>query len=101
MEFGWTPDQLSFRETLKDFLSRELPDDWESIARQSPGSRAVTEFSRTFCPKLAAAGLLVPHWPKEFGGRDVPPWEHFMLGEMMWEAGEPRGPQYYNVNWIG
>src|SRR4029078_3057253 len=19
----------------------------------------------------------------------------------MWEAGEPRGPQYYNVNWIG
>jgi alkylation response protein AidB-like acyl-CoA dehydrogenase len=33
----------------------------------------VTAFSRAFCPKLAAAGLLVPHWPKAFGGRDAPP----------------------------
>jgi alkylation response protein AidB-like acyl-CoA dehydrogenase len=101
MEFDWTEEQTSFREKVKAFLARELPQNWESIARQSPGSKAVTDFSRAFCPKLAAAGLLVPHWPKEFGGRDAPPWEHFILGELMWEAGEPRGPQYYNVNWLG
>ena len=28
-------------------------------------------------------------------------WEHFILGEEMWAAGEPRGAQYMNVNWIG
>jgi alkylation response protein AidB-like acyl-CoA dehydrogenase len=101
MDFGWTAEQLAFRDRVTAFLAAELPADWESIARKSPGSRALTEFSRAFCPKLAAAGLLTPHWPAAHGGRDAPPWEHFILGELMWEAGEPRGPQYYNVNWIG
>jgi alkylation response protein AidB-like acyl-CoA dehydrogenase len=101
MEFGWTEEQEAFRAEVKAFLARELPEDWVSIAAQSPGSRAMTDFSRQFCPKLAAAGLLVPHWPERFGGRDAPAWEHFIIGEAMWEVGEPRGPQYYNVNWIG
>ncbi len=101
MDFGWTREQQEFRRKVSDFLADELPSDWEKIARKSPGSREMTEFSRKFCPKLARAGLLVPHWPEEFGGRDAPPWEHFILGEMLWEVGEPRGPQYYNVNWIG
>ena len=51
--------------------------------------------------KLSEAGLLVSHWPEEFGGRGASAWEHFIIGEQLWEAGEPRGPQYYNVNWIG
>jgi len=101
MEFGWTDEQRDFREEVRDFLARELPADWESIARKSPGSKEMTEFSRSFCPKLAAAGLLVPHWPSEFGGRNAEAWQHFLLGELMWAAGEPRGPQYYNVNWLG
>jgi alkylation response protein AidB-like acyl-CoA dehydrogenase len=54
-----------------------------------------------FCPKLASAGLLVPHWPREFGGRAADPWAHFILGEELWAVGEPRGGQYMNVNWIG
>lgn len=101
MQFSWTPAQLEFREQVREFLSCELPANWSDIARKSPGSRELTEFSREFCPKLAAAGLLVPHWPAEHGGRDAPTWDHFLLGELMWEAGEPRGPQYYNVNWLG
>ena len=101
MHFNWTPEQIAFRSEVADFLARELPADWVNIARNSPGSREMTEFSRVFCPKLAAAGLLVPHWPVEYGGRNAPPWDHFILGELMWEVGEPRGPQYYNVNWLG
>ena len=27
-------------------------------------------------------------------------WERVVVGEEMWAAGEPRGPQYMNVNWI-
>jgi len=101
MDFGWTAEQQAIRNKVAEFLKRELPADWESIARRSPGSKELTAFSRAFCPKLAAAGLLVPHWPTEYGGRDAPTWEHFIIGELMWEAGEPRGPQYYNVNWLG
>lgn len=101
MDFGWTEKQEALRTNVKSFLKDVLPSNWEEIASLSPGSRAVTDFSREFCPKLDAAGLLMPHWPVEYGGNGDSPWDHFIIGEHLWEIGEPRGPQYYNVNWIG
>ncbi|MBO6716716.1 MAG: acyl-CoA dehydrogenase family protein [Rhizobiaceae bacterium] len=101
MDFEWTEKDRAFRARVRDFLDRELPENWDEIRRHGPGSREQTEFSLKFCPKLAAAGLLVPHWPAEWGGGGLSNWEHFILGEEMWAAGEPRGAQYMNVNWIG
>jgi alkylation response protein AidB-like acyl-CoA dehydrogenase len=101
MDFQWSQTQSRFRDRIRQFLARELPPNWPAIACHSPGSKTVTEFSLQFCPRLAAAGLLVPHWPLEHGGEGATPWEHFILGEEMWRVGEPRGPQYYNVNWLG
>lgn len=101
MDFQWTDRDRAFRDRVRDFLDRELPTRWESIRRHGPGSREQTEFSLEFCPRLAEAGLLVPHWPQEWGGGGLSKWEHFILGEEMWAAGEPRGAQYMNVNWIG
>jgi alkylation response protein AidB-like acyl-CoA dehydrogenase len=100
MEFGWDDRQRAFRATVREFLAANLPPDWETIA-DGPGSHAQSKFSKTFCGKLAEAGLLVPHWPKEWGGREADPWTSFILAEEMWMAGEPRGGQYMNVNWIG
>ena len=100
MEFGWDDGQKAFRATVREFLAANLPADWEEIA-DGPGSHAQSKFSKTFCGKLAQAGLLVPHWPKEWGGREADPWTSFILAEEMWMAGEPRGGQYMNVNWIG
>lgn len=101
MDFTWSDSQLAFRHRVRSFLESTLPADWIDIAAQSPGSVAVTRFSLEFCPRLAEAGLLVPHWPRDYGGSGATPWEHFILGEEMWRMGEPRGPQYYNVNWLG
>ncbi|MBF9033545.1 acyl-CoA dehydrogenase [Rhodobacterales bacterium HKCCE2091] len=101
MDFNWTDDERRFRDRVRAFLHRELPSDWAEVARHGPGSAEQTAFSRDFCPRLAAEGLLVPHWPAEWGGQGRPTWEHFILGEEMWAAGEPRGAQYMNVNWIG
>lgn len=101
MEFGWSVPQQKFRARVTDFLKSELPDNWAEIAQHGPGSKEQTEFSLSFCPRLAEAGLLVPHWPNEHGGEGASVWEHFILGEEMWAAGEPRGAQYMNVNWIG
>ena len=101
MDFDWTREDRNFRMRVREFLDRELPADWDSISRHGPGSVEQTAFSLEFCPKLAEAGLLVPHWPAEWGGSDRSTWEHFILGEEMWAVGEPRGAQYMNVNWIG
>ncbi|MFY0634028.1 MAG: acyl-CoA dehydrogenase family protein [Vannielia sp.] len=101
MDFNWTEQDEAHRARIRALIEKELPADWPEIARHGPGSREQTEFSLEFCPKLAEAGLLVPHWPSAWGGADRPAWEHFILGEEMWAAGEPRGAQYMNVNWIG
>lgn len=100
MDFRWDEEQKAFRQRIRDFLTRHLPKDWEQMAH-GPGSAAQTAFSRQFCAALAAEGLLVPHWPGRWGGRDADPWSAFILAEEMWAAGEPRGGQYMNVNWIG
>jgi alkylation response protein AidB-like acyl-CoA dehydrogenase len=101
MEFGWSEEEVAYRQRVKDVLADNLPENWEELAIHGPGSTPVTEFSRSFCKVLAAQGLLIPHWPKAFGGSETPPWNHFILGEETWQVGEPRGPQYMNVNWIG
>jgi alkylation response protein AidB-like acyl-CoA dehydrogenase len=102
MEFGWTPEQNAYRARVRTALDELLPDDWdERYVPESYASDLQVEFSRDFCAKLAERGLLVPHWPVEYGGRDAEDWEHFILGEEMKAAGEPRGAQYMNVNWIG
>ena len=101
MDFSWTDEQQAFRQKLKDFLAENLPDDWEKFSEHGPASPALTEFARGFCAKLADHGLLFPHWPEEMGGEGLGPWEQQILAEEMWIAGEPRGGQYMNVNWIG
>lgn len=100
MNFDWDIEQQAFRATVRAFLAANLPADWESLAH-GPGSEAQSTFSKKFCAELAKAGLLIPHWPKRWGGRDADPWTAFILAEEMWAAGEPRGGQYMNVNWIG
>lgn len=100
MDFQWDTEQQAFRQTVRDFLATHLPADWESLAH-GPGSEAQSSFSRKFCGELARAGLLVPHWPQRWGGREADAWTSFILAEEMWAAGEPRGGQYMNVNWIG
>jgi alkylation response protein AidB-like acyl-CoA dehydrogenase len=101
VEFGWSDDDRAFRAELRAFLDEILPPDWDEIAKGGPGSDEQVAFSRRFCPALAARGWLVQHWPAAFGGRDASPWRHAILGEELWARGEPRGPQYMNVNWIG
>ena len=101
MEFGWNEDEVRYRDRVRKLLDESLPSHWNEIAVHGPGSRQQTEFSKSFCKTLAGEGMLIPHWPSAFGGEDGKPWDHFILGEEIWAAGEPRGPQYMNVNWIG
>lgn len=101
MEFGWNDEERDYRARVRGVLAKTLPANWDDIAVHGPGSRAQTEFSKDFCKLLAEEDMLIPHWPRAFGGQDGKPWDHFILGEEIWAAGEPRGPQYMNVNWIG
>lgn len=101
VDFDWSPEDVQHRAEVRAFLAETLPEDWEEMAKDGPGSDAQAAFSRTFCRKLAERGWLTQHWPSEFGGLDATPWRHSIIGEECWAVGEPRGAQYMNVNWIG
>ena len=102
MDFEWTPEHERFRGRLRGVLDRHLPKDWPEVSGGfDNGSDGSIAFSREFCPILAEEGLLIPHWPKELGGEGLDAFHHWILGEEMWSAGEPRGYQYMSVNWVG
>ncbi|MCY4421824.1 MAG: acyl-CoA dehydrogenase family protein [Acidimicrobiaceae bacterium] len=100
MEFDWAEEDVSYRSELQAFLQDELPGRWEG-ATAVLGSAENAEYSRRFAGLLADEGWLTPHWPAEWGGTGATPWMLAVLGEELWSRGEPRGPQYMNVNWIG
>lgn len=101
MDFSWTDEEQAFRCRLKDFLDANLPESWERFSQHGPASPDLTRFAERFCGALAAENLLTPHWAREIGGLGLDPWHQTILAEEMWVAGEPRGGQYMNVNWIG
>jgi alkylation response protein AidB-like acyl-CoA dehydrogenase len=98
VEFEWSADERGFRGELRAVIEAEVPERWSALI---PGEEFATEFTFGFCRTLAEKELLAPHWPAEYGGRDASPWQFIILGEELWSAGEPRGSQYMNVNWIG
>ena len=100
MEFGWSREDEALRGEVRAFLDENLPPWWDTEDAKL-GTVRHSEYSREFAPKLAERGWLTPHWPEEHGGRNATAWHHFILGEEMWLRGEPRGPQYMNVNWVG
>jgi alkylation response protein AidB-like acyl-CoA dehydrogenase len=101
VEFGWSDEDLAYRRELEAFLEEALPENWEEMAKDGPGSDLQAEFSKSFCPKLAERGWLTQNWPAAYGGSDASAWRHIVLGEEMWRIGEPRSSQYMNVNWVG
>ena len=98
MDFDFSPEEEAFRAELRAFLDEELPAWWKTVfvddARAMP-------FTRELCQKLAARGWLTLSWPREHGGADGSVWQQAVVREEMWAAGEPRGPQYMNLNYIG
>ncbi len=101
MDFDWSPEDEQHRAEVRAFLDETLPEDWEELSKDGPGSDLQSDFSRIFCGQLAERGWLTQHWPSAFGGKDAAPWRHSIIGEECWAIGEPRGAQYMNVNWIG
>jgi alkylation response protein AidB-like acyl-CoA dehydrogenase len=102
MDFAWTDEHVAFRRHVREVLDRHLPADWPTVSGgYDNGSDGAVAFSRKFCPILSDEGLLIPHWPKEDGGRGLDAFHHWILGEEMWGVGEPRAYQYMSINWVG
>ena len=81
MEFTFTSEEESFRQELRDFLKRELPEDWTgSLEEENDASwRFVLEMRK----KLAGKGWLTMAWPEEYGGRGASHVRQLIFAEEM------------------
>jgi alkylation response protein AidB-like acyl-CoA dehydrogenase len=86
------------RSELRRRIATAFPDGFPSIFVDDP---AVLDASAQFCRRLGEDGLLTMAWPPEYGGTGASLWAQAIVAEEMWAHGEPRGAQYYGVNWIG
>jgi alkylation response protein AidB-like acyl-CoA dehydrogenase len=100
MNLDWTDDETAFRARLRAAIAANIRTGWTLDHRDMPEPDDI-EAVKAFCAALGEDGFLTPHWPIAYGGREASPWEQLIVGEEMWAAGEPRGGQYMNTNWIG
>lgn len=100
VNFDWSEEELAYRGRIRTFLEETVPAEFaETNLEISEQWRA--DLTKVYAGKMAEFGLLTPHWPREYGGQEATSWQRLILAEEMLGAGEPRGPQYMNVNWIG
>ena len=100
MDFTLTPEQQSFRDEVRDWLTRNLPRSW--IERLHGGSDIprpdAYEFLRQWQGKLNDAGFMGLTWPKESGGRGLTFMEEMILQQEMAQA---KAPPVLNILAVG
>jgi alkylation response protein AidB-like acyl-CoA dehydrogenase len=79
-----------FRSELRAWLEANRPSREEMRADPLISSAYVPEWSRRWQQRLFDAGLLVPGWPPELGGRSLPPVQQLVYHEEMAKIGVER-----------
>lgn len=99
----FTVSEKQLRTELRDFFSAELPEDWTGVWRSRPliGGETPKEVSARLCVEMARRGWLNRLWPSVYGGQDSDVWEQVVIQEECEAHFEPRGGQYFGVNWLG
>ncbi|WP_232680574.1 acyl-CoA dehydrogenase family protein [Nocardioides sp. R-C-SC26] len=98
MQLQLTEEMQAFREEMRTFFTTQVPQEIRDVVLQG------RELSRDQIVQsmqiLNAAGLAVPHWPSEWGGRDWTDLQRHLWNEEMQAAGVP-APLMFNAGMIG
>ena len=98
MRLQLSPEEESFRQEMHTFFTTQVP---ESTRQAVAAHRDLTREQWVESQRiLNAAGLAVPHWPTEWGGRDWTPLQRHIWREEMQLASVPE-PLPFNAGMIG
>src|ERR671926_59662 len=98
MRLQLSPEMESFREEMRTFFTTQVPQEIrDSVAARRHVTRDMYVRSQRV---LNAAGLAVPHWPVEWGGKDWSPLQRHIWREEMQLANVPE-PLAFNASMIG
>jgi alkylation response protein AidB-like acyl-CoA dehydrogenase len=98
MQLALTEEETAFRDELRTFFRTEIPEDIRERSRQ--GGEPSKDDLVTSHRILNAAGLAVPSWPVEWGGKDWTPTQHQIWLDEMQLACVPE-PLTFNAKMVG
>lgn len=90
MDLLLSPEELAFRDHVREFLDAELDDELRRAERLNPCFIAHPSYGLRWQAKLAKMGWAVPTWPSEYGG---PAWtltQRYIFDQECERRGEPR-----------
>jgi alkylation response protein AidB-like acyl-CoA dehydrogenase len=98
MRLQLSPELEAFREEMRTFFTTQVPQEIRDTvaAHRHVSKEQYVETQRI----LNAAGLAVPHWPVEWGGKDWTPLQRHIWREEMQLASVPE-PLAFNASMIG
>ena len=98
MDLNFTATETALRDEIRQFISDEIPA--RIRERCASGEHLPTEEFATVHRLLNARGWAVPHWPREWGGKDWSAVQRYILTEELQRAGVPL-PLQFNVHMVG
>ena len=98
MQLELSAEDAAFREEMRTFFTTEFPQEIRDavLAGQHLTREQIVESQQV----LNKAGLAVPHWPEEWGGRGWSDLQRHLWHEEMQRAGVPT-PLAFNASMIG
>ena len=98
MDLRFTPEEITFRDSLRHFFRTEIP---EHIRRKVGEGRHLSREDLVTSQRiLHAHGLATPNWPVEWGGKDWSPVQRYIFAEELQRAAVPL-PLQFNVFMVG
>jgi alkylation response protein AidB-like acyl-CoA dehydrogenase len=92
MDLSYAPDELAFRNEVRQWLATNLPKD---IRDKVVGYQHLSKDDFIRWHKiLAAKGWAVPHWPEEWGGTGWDITQRYIFNEEFGLAGAPNLPNF-------
>jgi len=98
MDFSLTPDQETFRQTLRAWLKGNIPREWKHVGSSEIPRVEAYDLLKRWQHTLFDAGFIGLTWPKEYGGRGLTFMEELILQEEMALA---KAPPILNVLGVG
>jgi alkylation response protein AidB-like acyl-CoA dehydrogenase len=93
MDFAFSPEDERFREALRSWLAAHAPGRAERVPHDDASLAEEVAFLRAWQRRLHAAGYVGLLWPRQYGGRGVPPTQQAILNA---ELARARAPQPIN-----
>ena len=98
MDLSFTPEERAFRQEMRGFFRERIPADIRD--RAAKGEHVSKADLQATQRAMNAAGLAVPHWPQEWGGRDWTSVQSYIWLDEMQTASVP-APLAFNTSMVG